>query len=303
MIYQAVKREKHQNTIFVALSPCHALVPMIRLFWRGRIVLDAGWPLTDATISRGIKFGKIWVLTKTLVIDFLSFHTASKIILESVAQSDRVAKLFKVDAKKISVLFTGFDETSSSLGEMELPELADLDTTKPIVTFRGSTNPESGLEVIREMSNLSGTEQFNLLIFTNKENPGFQFSPGTQVITRRLSAQELTKIYRMSDVLIGQISNKKRLNFTIPHKAFEAGYFEKAYISIDRPAIRELYEASDAVSYSKSFDAKSLLWSILDLVNNTEKKKLLEGHISRDYREKASQELLGKRFIDLILSY
>jgi hypothetical protein len=302
MIYQVVKSEKHRNTIFVVLSPCHFLVPMIRLFWRGRIVLDAGWPLTDATISRGIKPRKIWVMIKSLAIDLLSFHTASKVILESVAQSDRVAGLFRVDVKKISVLFTGFDESSISLGEMELPELADLDMTKPIVSFRGSTNPESGLEIIREMSKLSGTEEFNLLIFTNKENPGFEFSPGTQVITRRLSAQEMTKIYRMSDVLIGQISSNRRLNFTIPHKAFEAGYFEKAYISIDRPAIRELYVTSDAVSYSKNFDAKSLLWSILDLVNNVEKKKLFETHISREYREKASQELLGKRFIDLVLS-
>jgi hypothetical protein len=93
------------------------------------------------------------------------------------------------------------------------------------------------------------------------------------------------------------------LNFTIPHKAFEAGYFEKAYISIDRPAIRELYGSNEAISSRKNFNAESLLRSILDLVNNTEKKKLLESYISREYQEKANQELLGKRFIKIILSH
>jgi hypothetical protein len=181
--------------------------------------------------------------------------------------------------------------------------LLDLDRTKPIVTFRGSINPESGLEIIGEMSNLAETKVFNLLVFTNRENPNHNFSPSTRVITRRLSVQELTKIYRMSDILIGQVSSNKRLNFTIPHKAFEAGYFEKAYISIDRPAIRELYGSNEAISSRKNFNAESLLRSILDLVNNTEKKKLLESYISREYREKANQELLGKRFIKIILSH
>ncbi len=303
MIHQVVKNQKDLNTTFIVLSPSHALVLLIRLFWRGRIVLDAGWPLTDATISRGINVRKPWALIKSLAIDFLSFQLASKVFLESAAQSERVVQLFKVDARKISVLFTGFDETSGSLGEMELPELANLDTTKPIVTFRGSTNPESGLEIIGEMSKLAGTEVFNLLIFTNKENPDFDFSQSARVITRRLSLQELTKIYCMSDILIGQVSSNRRLNFTIPHKAFEAGYYAKAYISIDRPAIREMYASSEAVSYSRNFNAESLLRSILDLVKNTEKKMLLQSRISRDYREKANQELLGKRFIDLTLSH
>ena len=302
MTYLLAKNEKNTDTIFVVLSPSHVLVPLLRLFWRGKIVLDAGWPMTDAAISRGFNLTKPWKLMKSVAIDFMSFRLATRVIVESVAQSKRVARLFKVRNSKISVLFTGFDESSISLPEVDFPEVANLDTTKPIVAFRGSSNPESGLDIIAEMSKLRGAEAFNLLICTNTGNLNHNFSPTTHLITRRLSTQEITHIYHVSLILIGQISSNKRLNFTIPHKAFEAGYFEKAYISTDRPAIREVYFSDDAVSFNQKFDANSLLNSILDLINNSEKRFLLERSISRDYRERANQELLGERFIRLILT-
>lgn len=301
IIHLLAKREKHANTIFVVLSPSHVLVPLLRLCWRGRIVLDAGWPLSDAVISRGLNLTKPWKLMKSAAIDFLSFQMASSVIVESSAQLERVARLFKVRTSKISVLYTGFDESSILLPAIDFPELADLDTTKPIVAFRGSANPESGLDIIAEMSNLRGAEAFNLLICTNKVNPKYDFSPSTQLITRRLSSQEIAKVYRLSTILIGQISSNKRLNFTIPHKAYEAGYFEKAYISTDRPAIREVFFSAGEVSFKQKFDAKSLLQLVLELINNSEKRFLLERSISREYRERANQELLGERFIKLIL--
>lgn len=302
MTYLLAKNEKNTDTIFVVLSPSHVLVPLLRLFWRGKIVLDAGWPLTDAAISRGFNLIKPWQLMKSVAIDFTSFRLATRVIVESAAQSKRVARLFKVRNSKVFVLFTGFDESSFSLPEVDFPEMANLDTTKPIVAFRGSSNPESGLDIIAEMSKLRGAEAFNLLICTNTGKLNYNFSPTTHLITRRLSTQEITHIYRVSLILIGQISSNKRLNSTIPHKAFEAGYFEKAYISTDRPAIREVYFSDDAVSFNQKFDANLLLNSILDLINNSEKRFLLERSISRAYRERAKQELLGESFIRLILT-
>ena len=302
MTYLLSKSEKHKNTIFVVLSPSHVLVPLLRLFWRGKIVLDAGWPMTDAAISRSFNLTKPWKLIKSVAIDFMSFWLATRVIVESAAQSKRVTRLFKVRNSKIFVLFTGFDESSISLPGVDFPEVANLDPTKPIVAFRGSSNPESGLDIIAEMSNLPGAEVFNLVICTNTGNPNYIFSPSAHLITRRLSTQEINHIYRVSLILIGQISSNKRLNFTIPHKAYEAGYFEKAYISTDRPAIREVYFSDGAVSFNQKFDAKTLLHSILDLINNSEKRFLLERSISRAYRERANQELLGERFIKLILS-
>lgn len=302
MTYLLSRREQHKNTIFVVLSPSHVLVPLLRLFWRGRIVLDAGWPLTDAAISRGLFFIKPWKLIKSVVIDFISFRLASRVILESDAQSKRVARLFRVHDCKISVLFTGFDESTLSMSGQEFPELAALDTHRPVVAFRGSSNPESGLEIIAEMSHLPGAELFNLVICTNIENPNYKFSPSTRLITRRLSTGEISQIYRISAILIGQVSSNRRLNFTIPHKAYEAGYFGKVYISTDRPAIREVYHSSSAASFAQKFDARSLLETIVDLLSNSEKRILLERSILSDYKERANQELLGERFIKLIIS-
>lgn len=302
MIYLLSKSEKPTNTIFVILSPSHVLVPLLRLFWRGKIVLDAGWPLTDAAISRGFNLAKPWKLIKSISIDLISFRMASKVIVESAVQSKRIARSFRIRENKINVLFTGFDESSISPQEEYFPELAKLETSKPVVAFRGSSNPESGLDIIAEMSNLQQAEAFNLLICTNTENFNYNFSSSAFLITRKLSKHEIIQIYRLSSVMIGQISSNKRLDYTIPHKAYEAGYFGKAYISTDRPAIREVYFSDEAVSYKYKFDAETLLHTILDLINNPEKRQIQERLIHHDYRERANQELLGERFINLILS-
>ena len=295
------KSEKESETIFVICSPSHILVPILRIFWKGKIVLDAGWPLTDAALSREFDRLKLYRLAKSFLIDVLSLNLASRILLESSAQASRVSRKFFIPKQKIHVLLTGFDESSISEGATEIPELSGLDLSKPIVTFRGSVNPESGLDIISLMSCLPGAARFNLLICVNKVLPKMNFSENTRVITRRLTVLELAKIYKISEVFIGQVSENRRLSHTIPHKAFEAGFFKKAYISIDKPAIRELYNFDDSVEYRNRFTREILLESILDLLDNPAKLRTREMLISESYQRLSNQDNLGKKFINLVL--
>lgn len=293
--------ENELETTFVVLSPSHVLVPILRIFWKGKVVLDAGWPLSDAAISRKFHRFKLFGLLKSFVIDALSLNLATRILLESSAQAARVSRKFFIPRRKIRVLFTGFDERSISDGASELPELSDLDSSKPTVTFRGSVNPESGLDIIGSMSFLPKAERFNLLICTNQDLPKINFSQKTIVITRRLTSLEMAKIYRMSEIFIGQVSDNKRLNYTIPHKAFEAGFFKKAYISIDRPAIRELYEFDESIEYKLYFTKEILLESILSLLDRSDKILTQGKSISESYQRLSNQENLGEKFMNLVL--
>lgn len=293
--------EEPSETIFVILSPSHILVPILRLFWRGKIVLDAGWPLTDAALSRIFDKWKPIRVFKSLIIDIISFNFSSRVLLESEAQASRVNRKFLVPRKKIQVLFTGFDGNSIPQGEADIPELSRLNSEKPIVTFRGSVNPESGLDIIARMSKLPAARTFNLLICTNRNLPREDFSPTTEIISRRLTNLEMATIYRKSSILIGQVSNKRRLNYTIPHKAFEAGFFKKAYVSIDRDAIRELYPRDNSVEYKSEFTEEVLLTSILKLLGNTDLLKSKAIAISESYEKLSNQEKLAREFILLVL--
>jgi glycosyltransferase involved in cell wall biosynthesis len=90
------------------------------------------------------------------------------------------------------------------------------------------------------------------------------------------------------------------LNRTIPHKAFEAGYFSKPYISGDNQGVRELYSDPDQVEYLQETTPEALVNCISNLIDNETKMKHLGLNIKARYSEIASQETLGKEFYNLL---
>jgi len=86
-----VKDFYSKDAIYVIASPSHVLVPYLKLFTRKRIVLDAGWPLYDGVIQSRNSYGLFgWRFFFTCFIDFISFHTASTVFLESDSQTHKI---------------------------------------------------------------------------------------------------------------------------------------------------------------------------------------------------------------------
>lgn len=81
------------------MSPSHSLVIYSTLiFWR-RIIFDAGWSLTESTLMRTIGVKGFPRILKTYSLDFLAFHLAKDVILESQEQIDFISKYFLVPRK------------------------------------------------------------------------------------------------------------------------------------------------------------------------------------------------------------
>ena len=295
-----IKLYKNQNVVFAILSPSHYLVIPLRILWRGQIVLDAGWPLTDGTLSRNFSKLKSLKRLKTFFIDFFAFQMASVIILESNAQKKRISREFHVKAKKIEVLYTGFDENSYKSPAIQPKEFERIDDKKPTVLFRGSYNPESGLDILSEISHLPAANRFNLLICTNSSEPIKTFSNSTIIIIRRLDVSEIKWIYENASVVIGQISNAKRLDLTIPHKAFEAGYFGKPYISSDGSGIRELYDSESQIAYLKQSSCIEVINKIEKLLHDQDYARKLGRNMQTQYNKIASQEILSEAFLSIV---
>jgi glycosyltransferase involved in cell wall biosynthesis len=296
-IWKTVKETKNTVDVYVVNSPSHLIAFLLKTMTKKPIVLDAGWPLSD-----GIRFSNDRLIPriKTYLIDLISFHSAKIVILESDRQIDFVNKKFLVHKTKLRKILTGFDERSYSLSPDSIPELKSVNTALPVVMFRGSWNPESGLNILEVASHELEKKSLNLIICTNAKEREFQFSKSTFFISRRLTNQEIRMMYEISDVVIGQISNNRRLNRTIPHKAFEAGYFSKPYISGDNQGVRELYPDPDHVVYLQETTPESLVNCISNLIDNETKMKHLGLNIKARYSEIASQETLGKEFYHLL---
>jgi len=228
------------------------MAPLLRLFTRKLIILDAGWPLSDATSTGRFKF---FNRISNYIIDMLAFKSSSLIFLESNCQIKYCTRKFKIKSNKFRKVLTGLNENhfltlenfSKIPVELERSEL--LDRKLPIVLFRGKYNLESGLELLSKVSpNFIGI--CNFLIVTNNDLPSsIIFSANTTVIKRHLSWGEIDYIYKLSNITLGQLSNHPRVNRTIPHKAFESLFFNKIYMSAHSEAVSELFQKNTNVKF------------------------------------------------------
>ena len=228
------------NVVYVVMSPCHFFVPMLHTLSKSPIVLDAGWPLSDATFRGSIM--NHWKFLKSFCIDFLAFQLADRLILESEAQMQRCAKRFLLSKRKLSVVYTGVNERKfEEVVAMCPPELENWSGTGKYVLFRGKYNLESGLERVIEIVT-NGFEGY-AVICTNKL-PFFTLqNPRVLVITRQLTLSEMKFVYQESKFSLSQLSTHPRLRYTIPHKVFEAIYFNSPLMSFGTEAVKEIFRS------------------------------------------------------------
>ena len=301
-IYRNRIRIKKSDCL-VVMSPCHVLTPILKIISRRPVILDAGWSLTDGLISRGIKNKQFLRFLVIAWIDFISFHLADIVLLESNAQLARVRKLYFVRNSKLRVQFTGLNETSF---RSELSQSSILSTIKDritelnnslVVLFRGKINRESGFENILEAaSTLVDSVTF---IFAIGENPKLGGFPRNVITVPHVTDFEMKQIYSLSQVSIGQVSKHPRLQYTIPHKAFEAGFFSMPYITTDSKGVREYLSSNSAIFLNDPSNG-GLVDAILELKKEEIRKKY-SNKINANYHKIASQKVLSDKFEQTLL--
>lgn len=148
--------ELKEADALVVMSPCQMIAPIVRILLRKTVILDAGWPLTDGVLSRGVKFSNLHRLASIFLVDFLAFHTSNLILLESEAQVKRCRRIFLLSKRKCSVQYTGLDESKFDVLESKSELVKNLEVkinsidNPLIVIFRGKVNNESGFTKILE---------------------------------------------------------------------------------------------------------------------------------------------------------
>lgn len=299
------RRNIKQFSNVVVMSPSHSLVLLIVILTGRRPILDAGWSLTESTLIRSSGFRSLVKIPKSYLIDLFAFHFSRKVFLESNEQVDFVAQKFGVSRKKLSRLFTGVNE---KIFESIWSNLSSRDSHgagtdgKFTVLFRGKNNQEAGLDCILEAAEILKYEEVQFLIATDFMSKDIYIPPNVQIFTNRLSEVEMVKFYSISDLCLGQISSKPRIERTIPHKAFEALYFSKCYLTLpSKPILEVLPSASERASL-KNPEPTDLAKEIQRLSRITMDVKEIGRLGNLRYKEVASQEVLGLRFLEKCLN-
>jgi hypothetical protein len=310
---KAFKFAKMNKSIFnrelsvtVVMSPSSKLTTVFKVITKSPVILDAGWPMVDGVLSRGLKLRGVLRMCYVVMLDFVNFHTASAVLLESDVQVDRVRRKFFVSKTKLLRNFTGCNEAlfdRNVLHENFLKSLkAEISSKKPsdkvIVLFRGKVNKEAGISNILDAAQLLSDNAIFILVTGGELDE--REVPNNCILRSKLTWGEMRAVYSYVDVCLGQISDQKRLDYTIPHKAFEAGYFAKPYITNLTTSLAELY-SEDAVCGIEHPSAQSIKKAVIYL-SDPKVREVMSQNISRDYQNRASQELLCKKLEKLASS-
>ncbi len=290
---------KSKIAAVVVMSPSHKVVPVIRFFCRHPIILDAGWPLTDGSRSRrGSDFrwkpATIISYTKLKLVDLLSFTMADLVLVETNEQRKRMSQSFLFRKAKFGVSLTGFNEAGQTKESTKLAGESSgqvrLNQSRTRILFRGKINNESGFDTITKAFKLLD-DHFEITYVVNQIPKNYTPQSNERFVTNFLDS-ELTSIYQQADICIGQVSSNQRLEVTIPHKAFEAAYFSKAYISADNIAIRE-FASEDDILFLDNTTPEALCQAIKKIAMDQNLNRKLGINFKNSYDNLASQRVLG----------
>ncbi len=290
--------------VLVVMSPCHLLSPVLKLITKKPVILDAGWTLTDGILSRGFKLENLYKLPMIAAIDLISLHSANLVLVESTLQRNRVKRFPGVPLNKMHVSYTGLDE--SQFKERLKPSLMksglvsgikkNVDQKSLVVLFRGKVNKEAGYRNICDAARILSKQATFIFILGDRDVVPNDLE--NVIRLSNVSPSEMQELYNMAHVAVGQISDHPRLKYTIPHKAFEAGYFKKAYVTSESLGIKEVFK-EESVIYLSNSSPESLASAILTLENQEFRQKM-EDKIWLQYQSSLSQLLINKRFDRLI---
>ena len=297
--------ELKEADALVVMSPCQMIAPIVRILLRKTVILDAGWPLTDGVLSRGVKFVNLHRLASIFLVDFLAFHTSNLILLESEAQLKRCRRIFLLSKRKCSVQYTGLDESKFDVLESKSELVKNLEVkinsiNNPLtVIFRGKVNNESGFTKILETAAKMPNEATFLFLLGLEDQ--YSNVPDNVLIAKEFTDSEMRYLYEISDIAIGQISNHPRLCYTIPHKAYEAAFFAKCYITVDTPSVREIFDKESVFFLDQT--QPSSLKSAIKLLEARDIRLSHGRSIKARYEEKFSQDLICRSFDQQVIEF
>jgi glycosyltransferase involved in cell wall biosynthesis len=210
-----------------------------------------------------------------------------------------------VPRNRLFTLFTGFNEIQYSnllttVGETFLEQLNRLQPENQVVLFRGRYAQEAGIELIIEVAKICIGKNIQFIIATNKYPIHLPRPANVVILEKFLSEEEIVKLYQRAECCLGQISKARRLSRTIPHKAFEAGYFGKPYVTADNLGIREFLPGDFDALYLDKLDPSYIAGRLIEFLGDHERMALLGTNIQFRYAESAHQATLRKN-LDLII--
>ena len=279
------------------------VVPLAWLISREKIVFNALDSWYDRSIlDRGMysKFSpKAWMIW---LLDFLAFHMADVILVESEQQKLFIARKFFVNMAKLHTVFTGVDEAVFH------PDLTISKAEKFTVVFRGMFLPATGVEYVIETARLLKDENIQFRIIgwgqplqsnLKKMISDYKLS-NVNLTTVFLQPDELRKTLLSAHAMLGQFGDHPRMERTIQHKTSEAMALGMPYITRDSPSNRELLTDGVNCLFVSPANPGAIAEKILLLMKDENLRQSLSIEAQKLFKERLSSTTLSASVLSAI---
>lgn len=195
-------------------------------------------------------------------------------------------------------IYGGQRKNFSPSTDFQLP--TNLFNNSKIVLFRGKYNHEGGLEVLAKTTKALESQRITFWVFAPGIPKELEFSKNTIIDINYYSPSTVARIQSESTITLGQLAKHERLARTIPHKAFEAAFLGKAYLTGRNQGILEIFEEDKEISCFNPGDPIDLAKKILELFTKPESLKNLGLNMQVKYSKVASQTHLSEKLLNTI---
>lgn len=289
-------------------NPCDAviigyslpiLVPIVRCLSGKKVIFNAVSSQYEANIvSR--ETDSPWSLRslKWWIMDFISFHFSSHVLLESNAQTDFVHRLFLVPRKKLFRSWMGVDE------KVFFRDSQVKKDKKFTILFRGRFLPESGILTVIETAKKLEDKDVQFLIIGH----GFMYREvnalmdklkpkNIEMVSERLPGNALRERMLGAHISLGQLANHPRLSRTLPAKLYESLALGLPYLTGRNAGILELLKEDETCIATEPGNPDDLAKKILYLRDNPRILQKVAENGYQLYKERLTSKKLADDFM------
>lgn len=282
--------------------PGQGAMILARLIARQPIIFDAFLSLYDSMVfDRGtcrpqsLRAKYFWFL------DWISCRLSDKILLDTEAHIEYFIETFKIKRKKLHRLFVGAD--NGLVYPIERETRNDF-----VVHFHGHFIPLQGIDHIIGAAKKLENEKIRFNIIGRGQEYEKSLSLARDLGVKNIDFvdnvpyDKLKDYMSQSDICLGVFGDVPKTQRVIPNKVYEAIACAKAVITLDSPAIRELFTDGDNIILISGDKEKEqdLADKILALKFDGPLREKIAQNGYRLYLEKLTPKVLGSELLKII---
>ena len=275
----------------------HAVMPLARLLTRKPIVFDAFISLYDSNVNDRQTVGQHHPRAYFYrFLDWLAMKLADVVLFDTDQHIRYITGFYSLPTAKFRRVWVGTDD------RIFYPRSARANE-KIQVFFHGSFIPLQGVEVIIRAAKLLEKEnvEFQILgrgqTFAMVMKLARELSPTNIQFIDRVAYEDLPGYIAAADICLGIFGKTDKTSRVIPNKVYEYAACRKPIISVDTPALRELFDGADIKMIKP--DKVELAAAIMELKNSETLRDRLAENAYDKFINNARPLLIGRGLINI----